>query len=532
LYLIYEREHLINFPLDSIVKQMPPHAVKDLKPAVSPDALQILTRISRFLVDEGISAYLVGGFVRDMLLGRDTADIDIAVAADALATASRAADALGGRYVRLDEKDRVGRVVFTDNDRHIDLTTLQGDIGDDLARRDFTIDAMAFRLDAGIEASFDENGLIDTFHGRDDLRAKTVRAVRDAAFREDPVRLVRAMRIAGELGFDIDAATEELMRRDAALVAGAAGERVREELLRLLALPGAGRRLARLGEMGLLTALVPELAPTRGVEQPVVHVWDVYEHSVQTVAALEFVLREADWDHADPDLLAVVSWSDRLRHHFDREISHGSTRRTLLKLAALLHDIAKPQTKATDSEGRTRFLGHPQEGAAIAAAVLERLRFSNREIQLVELLIRYHLRPTQMSQEGVPTRRAIYRYFRDLGEAGIELLFLSLADHLATRGRTLDMEQWRQHAALAAYVLEKRFAAEIPTAPPRLIDGNDIITTFGLEPGPRIGELLEAVREARAAGEITERQQALDLVKDLLDNPASIARGRTPRGEE
>lgn len=493
---------------------MPFFTVEDL-PAVSPDALQILTRTGRFLAGENIPAYLVGGFVRDMLLGRDTADIDIAVAADALATARRAADALDGRYVPLDEKNRVGRVVFTHTERHIDFTTLQGDIEEDLARRDFTIDAMAFELEKALDASLDEDSLIDPFHGREDLRSKSLRAVGGTVFRDDPVRLLRAMRLAGELGFSIEAETEALMRRDAALIAGAAGERVREELLRLLAPPGADRRLAYLAELGLLTALVPELAPAMGVEQPYVHVWDVFEHSIQTVAAVEFILREADWAYVGPDVLAMVPWSDGLRHHFEREVSTGSTRRVLLKLAALLHDIAKPQTKATDSTGRTRFLGHPQEGAGLATDILERLRFSKREIQLVELLVRYHLRPTQMSQEGLPTRRAIYRYFRDTGDAGIDILFLSLADHLATRARTLDPEQWRQHTAMTAYVLENRFE-ETPAAPPRLIDGNDIMQAFSLGPGPKIGELLEAVREARAAGEINERQQALELIRELL----------------
>jgi poly(A) polymerase len=496
--------------------------VKDLKPSVSPGALKIINRTSRFLSEEGIQAYLVGGLVRDMLLERETADIDIAVAAGALDTASRVAAALGGKYVRIEE--RLGRVVFSGSDLHIDFTALEEDIEADLARRDFTINAMAFELDGAVAAGFDEVDLIDPFSGREDLGLRKLRSVRETVFRDDPLRLLRAMRLAGELDFSLEIDTEELLRRDAALITGVAGERVREELLRLLAPPGAAPRLAYLGELGLLTALVPELAPARGVDQPVVHVWDVYEHSLQTVAATEFILREGDWEHAGADVLAMVPWSDRLSRHFDREVSSGSNRRTLLKLAALLHDIAKPQTKATDDTGRTRFLGHPQQGAAIAAGIMERLRFSNREIQLVALLVKYHLRPTQMSQADLPTRRAIYRYFRDTGDAGIDLLYLCLADHLATRARTLDREQWRQHTAMTAYVLENRFAAEAPSAPPRLIDGNDIMTAFGLGPGPKIGELLEAVHEARAAGEISERQQALDYVRGLLFTPGKAGR--------
>jgi poly(A) polymerase len=223
----------------------------------------------------------------------------------------------------------------------------------------------------------------------------------------------------------------------------------------------------------------------------------------------------ADWEFAGEDIISLVPWSDRLSRHFDREISSGSTGRTMLKLAALLHDIAKPQTRTMD-DGRARFLGHPEEGAAIAAAIMERLRFSNREIQLVELLIKYHLRPTQMSNEDLPTKRAIYRFFRDTGEAGIDLLFLCLADHLATRAASLDLLQWQEHTGMTEYVLEKHFNEVSLTAPPKIIDGRDVMQSLGLSPGPIVGELLEALREARAAGEIATRAQAVKYLKRLF----------------
>jgi poly(A) polymerase len=189
----------------------------------------------------------------------------------------------------------------------------------------------------------------------------------------------------------------------------------------------------------------------------------------------------------------------------------------MLKLAALFHDIAKPQTRTLDDDGRARFLGHPQEGAATAAAILERLRFSNREIQLVELLVKYHLRPTQMSHEGIPTHRAIYRYFRDTGEAGIDTMFLSLADHLATRGPDLDIGSWREHCGMTAYVLCQHQQEQPTTRPPRLIDGHDLINMFGMKPGPEIGNLLETLREAQAAGELATREEALSYAKRILD---------------
>ncbi len=497
--------------------------MEDLKLFVKPEASRILTNISQLLAEEGIQSYLVGGFVRDMLLGRDTADIDIAVAADALAIAPGVAAALGGRYIPLDEENGVGRVILFNKGTapakrswELDFTTLKGEIKRDLAQRDFTIDAIAIELNTGDEVILSADRLIDPFNGRDDLRRRVVRVVSETAFKSDAARLIRAVRLAAELSFSIDSETETLIRRYSQLVAGVAGERLREELLRLLSLPRAGQSLAYLEELELLTALIPELIPAKGVSQPTVHVWDVFDHSIQTVSAVESLLREGTWEHASEEILVSVPWSARLSQHFDQEISSGSTRRSLLKLAALLHDIAKPQTRTIDEDGRARFLGHPQEGAATAAAILERLRFSTRETKLVELMVRHHLRPTQMSQEGLPSRRAIYRYFRDTDEAGIDILFLCLADHLATRGSYLDLAQWQEHAQMVEYVLTRHFGEESLSAPPKLIDGHDVIKIFGLSPGPRVGELLEALHEAQAAGEVTTREEALGCIKDLL----------------
>jgi poly(A) polymerase len=484
------------------------------KIVIGPEASRLLTQISHFLASKDIPAFIVGGLVRDMLLGRDTADIDIAVDADAPAVAREAAACLGGAYVELDDVNRIGRVVLPENKWQVDFTTLQGDITQDLARRDFTIDAMAAALDKSLK-TITVNDIIDPFNGRQDLDRRLIRAVSDSVFTSDPARLMRAARLAAELGFDIEEGTEKLIVNNSHLVTGVAGERIREELLRLLALPGAAGRLFYLDRLGLLTALFPELEPARGVEQPKLHVWDVFDHSIQTVAAVEFVLRESGCDFAGEDALAAVPWSDKLRRHFDREISRGSTGRTMLKLAALLHDIAKPQTRTVDGE-RTRFLGHPDQGAAAAAAIMTRLRFSKREIQLVALLIKYHLRPTQMSHEGLPTARAVYRFFRDTGEVGIDLLYLCLADHLAARGNTLDMAGWREHTRETEYVLSRYPAAENQAAPGNIFNGNDVMQSLKLKPGPAVGELLEALREARAAGEIATRAQALKYLKRLF----------------
>jgi poly(A) polymerase len=491
-----------------------------MKLSIDSGALSLLIAVNKLLAEQGVKSYLVGGFVRDVPLGRETADIDIAVAADGVEIAQKIAVALGGSFVLLDKVNRVGRVVVTDKEAasgrwELDFSTFQGSIEDDLARRDFTIDAMAVDLKEMSKDCADVH-LVDPFDGWADLKQGVIRAVAETVFQFDAVRLLRAVRLAAELGFRLDSQTEALIRGNCHLIADVAGERVREELLRLLAAPHSERFLPYLDDLGLVTAIIPELAETKGVEQPKEHFWEVFDHSIETVVAVDFLLHEGSWKYANDKVLAIVPWSELLAQHFAQEVSRVSTRRSLLKLAALLHDVAKPQAKATSEDGRMRFLGHAKLGAAMTVAILERLRFSSREIKLAEIIVREHLRPGQMSQGGLPTHRAIYRYFRDTGEAGIDILFLSLADHLATRGPGLNLTGFKEHARLVEYVLSQHFEQEKLVIAPKLVDGYDIINVFGLSPGPKVGQLLEVIREAQASGEIATRDEALAFIRERL----------------
>ncbi len=480
------------------------------------DLLGLLTKVSAIATEHNCPAYVVGGFVRDWLLERETRDVDIAVGGDALSMAQDVAKAIDGRYVLLDEANSVARVVVTGDDEpwHLDFAAFSGNIRDDLARRDFTIDAMAVELQGLLSSS---SQILDPFSGQTDLKKKLVRAVRHTVFVEDAARLLRGVRLAAELGFKVEPQTETLIRQNCQLTRLVSGERLREELVRMLALPGSADLVSYLDELGLLTQLIPELEGLKGVEQPKEHYWDVFDHSVETVAAVEFLLREAPWKHGKDDLLAVTPWSEEISRHFDEEVSSGSKRRLLLKLGGLLHDIAKPATKTIDETGRTRFFGHTKEGAAMSVAILARLRFSNREIRLVENLVYHHLRPVQMANDDLPTSRAIYRYFRDTEDAGVDVLFLALADYLATNGPRLDVEEWQEHNRLISYILAEHLKQEAEVLPVKLIDGNDLMSIFSLKPGRLIGELLAEVREAQATGELGTREEAIELVRRELE---------------
>jgi poly(A) polymerase len=507
-----------------------------------------LAKIAHLLNIRKKQGYIVGGFIRDWLLGRKTNDIDIAVNDDAITIAREVAGEIGGKFILLDDVNDIARVVMVEGEQpektsqsreshrgewHFDFSPFIGDIETDLARRDFTINAMALELSQFVTAitstkkSSRESKappaekrlflkIIDPFSGKEDLRDKIVRRVSEQIFETDAARLLRAVRLAAELDFTIEPDTESLIRRYSRTITEVPGERIREELLRLLTIHRAAYYLRYLDTLGLLLALIPELADSKGVEQPTVHFWDVFDHSVQTVAAIEFLIRESEWEYGNDDMLSTAPWSDMIDRHLSQEVSSGSNQRVLLKLAGLLHDIAKPMTKSIDDTGRARFLGHTKQGAAMAANILERLRFSNREIKIVESLVYHHLRPVQMTNEEFPTQRAIYRYFRDTGETGIDILLLALADYLASRGPLASIEEWKKHCQLIQYILAEHDRQQTKILPVKLIHGHDIMDTFGLAPGPLVGKLLDVVNEAYASGELSTREEALALIRREL----------------
>lgn len=481
-----------------------------------PEAASLLAKLRELLPHSGIDCYVVGGFVRDGLMGRTNNDIDIVVAGNATETASDVAGAFGARMVPLDEVNQVARVVLPRAEAHwhLDFATPRGSIEEDLGCRDFTINAIAVSL-ADIKPGWSQIRIIDPLSGVRDLRSRTVRAASEAAFQQDAARLLRAVRLAAVLDFSIDPGTEALVRRDASLVDTVAAERLRDELCQIFETGRAYPSVRHLARLGLLERLMPELAQAKGVAQPPEHFWDVFEHSLETVGALELLLRERDGEKAE-DVLAPVPWTADLAQHFAEEVATGRTRRALLKLAGLLHDIGKPATRTVEQDGRMRFLEHARQGADMAAGLMERLRFSNREMKVVQLMIEHHMRPGYLAGEEMPSRRAIYRYFRDTAGEGLATLFLGLADHLAARGPTLDLAEWRRHAEIAEYILSKWFQEQAVVVPPKLIDGHTLMDRLGLSPGPQIGELLEMVREAQAAGELHTSDEALDFVAKRL----------------
>ncbi len=288
----------------------------------------------------------------------------------------------------------------------------------------------------------------------------------------------------------------------------------------------AARHLQTLDDLGLLAQILPELTMTKGVEQSPPHEWDVWPHTKMTVKAVEGVVAALVGKGGTVGELDVPGWAwgdlvkrlgslqPDLETHLGQVVSDVRDRHFALKLSALLHDVGKPQTRSLGDDGRIHFYNHEVVGAEVAAERLRALRFSGDEITLVHTVVLHHLRPGHLARaKKGPTRRAIYRYFRATGSAGVEVALLSLADMLATWGPTLPSPRWLRRLDIVATLLTAYFDRWESVAPPPLINGHQLMETLALGPGPEVGRLLEAVREAQAAGEVTSEEEALALAK-------------------
>jgi poly(A) polymerase len=445
--------------------------------------------------------WLVGGAVRDRLLGRPTADFDVAVRDDTEGLARRLGRAAGGHAFALSEGFGAWRVVAHDRGWQVDLLPLVGGtIEADLAQRDFTVNAIAEPLQG--------SGYIDPFGGREDLRLGRLRMVSENAFRNDPLRTLRLVRLACELDFEVEAGTASGARAGAAGLASVAEERIFMELKRIVAGDRAPRGMDLLDSLAATDVVLPELSRLRDVEQSRFHHLDVREHT-------RLVLAETIELERDPARY-FGDQAEALSRFLAEPLANELTRGQALRFGALLHDVAKPQTRGVTAEGRVTFMGHDVAGAEVAGAVLGRLRASQRLTVYVAALVRHHLRLGFLVHEMPLSRRAIYRYLRACDPVQVDVTVLSVADRLATRGDGSEPAIER-HLALARQMLGEALAwhAARPAPPVR---GVDLARALSVRPGPDVGWMLEQLEEASFAGEIHSREEAIERARELMSS--------------
>jgi putative nucleotidyltransferase with HDIG domain len=449
----------------------------------------------------GEAAWLVGGAVRDALLGRATADLDIALVGDPRPAAQRLARTT--RAARFPLSDAFGgwRVVAHDHAWNVDLLPLRGgSIEADLASRDFTVNAMAEPVGGG--------ELLDPHGGRDDLTARRLRVVGPGALADDPLRTLRAVRLAVELDLEIEPDTGEQVAAHAGELDGVAPERTFAELKRIVAAPEVRRGVALMDEHGLTAVVLPEVDALRGVEQNVFHHADVHDHTLEVLDAVVAIA-------ADPAAAGLGPVAGAVAALLAEPLADGLTRGEAMRFAALLHDAAKPQTRGHRPDGRVTFVGHDSEGAELAIAVLRRLRASQKLAEYVAALTRHHLRLGFLVHERPLSRRQAWRYLRATEPVAADVTILTVADRLATRGRNAE-PAITAHLGLANEMLALAFAERAAAPEPPLLRGDELLRELDVPPGPRVGELLAQLAEDRYAGEIATREDALRRARELL----------------
>ena len=453
----------------------------------------------RRALDGAEDVWIVGGAVRDAVLGGEVRDLDLAVAGDPKPIADVIAAELGDHAFELSAEFRTWRVVSHRHGWQVDLTALRGgSIEADLGERDFTIGAVAVPLGEG-EA-------IDPYSGLSDLDARLLRVVSERSFLEDPLRLLRAPRLAAQLDLEIDPETARLAREFASRAADPAGERQLAELRQLMGGPDPLRGLRLLGELQLTPEVLPEVAELQGVEQGPNHHLDVHDH---TIAVLEHTLEvERGLDRFAGERAAEVEAL------LDEPLADEVSRRTALRFGALFHDIAKPQTRA-ERDGFVGFRGHDQVGAEVIAGICKRLRTSRRLSQHLQALTLHHLRLGFLIPEMPLPPRRVHAYLRATEPVAVDVTLLTVADRLSARGKgpIASPEMVAAHLQLAREMIAAALDWRREGPPQPLLRGDELAAELGIEPGPELGSALAELEAAQYAGEITDRRGALQHLR-------------------
>ncbi len=460
-----------------------------------------LARARAALADR--SVWLVGGAVRDRLLGRSTTrqDLDLVVAGDVEAAARALATATRAAVFPLSEAFGAWRVVSTREGWQADLAPLLGErIEQDLAQRDFTVNAIAEPL-AGGEP-------IDPTGGRADLAARRLRMVSAQAFAADPLRVLRVARFACELGFVPEQETVSAAAGAAAGLADVAPERVFAELKRIVASPDPVAGLEWGERCGALAVVLPELGALAGIEQNHYHHLDVHDHTLAVLAEAVALQRDPADAVGEEHAAAVAAL---LAEPLADELTRGDA----LRFGALLHDVAKPQTRGVTPEGRITFFGHDRAGAEIARDVLARLHASEKLRAHVAALARHHLRAGFLVHERPLPPRAVYGYLKACEPVAADVTLLSVADRLATRGRKAP-EAIAKHLELVRELIGPALAWHAGGAPRPPIRGDELADALGIARGPQLGELLAELEAAAYCGEIATREQAIAHARSQL----------------
>lgn len=467
---------------------------------------------------------IVGGLLRDLLWDQTTSantplkspwDMDLVVPPGV--SAFRLAEALAhhtnGHLVPLDPSMGIYRVILSPQDGEtsdtVDVCDCVGkSFQEDLRRRDFTLNAMGLVLTSTTPGADLSASWLDPLGGANDMANHHLRLISETNLTDDPLRLLRAFRFQAWLGpqATLDPALKTALHRHAALIQHPAGERVHVELLKLLSQPHAHPAMAAMAESGVLEALFPDLTAMRQVPPNTHHHLWLWDHTLE-------LLRQSD--------LLFPTLPEAYQQHLCEPVTPFANRLALVRLAALFHDVGKPETWVIQENNRHTFYGHDRVSAEMFEAVARhRLKLGGTILKQVSTLIRWHLYPCQITPNSTP--KAIARYLRRLDGLSVDLAFLGMIDTASTCGPARPPEVLTHDLQNLRWLMDEWHRQRTTLKTPPLLDGNQIMALLALPPGPHIGKLLKALKEAQLSGEITTPDEGVHWLRLHVKNPSTL----------
>ena len=467
----------------------------------------ILRPVYNFAKSKKVKLYLVGGALRDLILNRkkNNPDFDFCLIRGSINFGRKLAKQLRAGFVVLDEEHAACRLVKKIEGKvyTFDFTDFRAKtLGKDLLHRDFTINSMAVEL-KDVFSGQDLNALIiDPYSGREDLKRKIIRVCGKNSFKEDPLRILRAFSFSCMLKFNLDKETLCLAKKEKHLISTVSSERIREELFKIFDSLTAHTSLAILDKLKILEIIFPEIKPMRRIGQGPYHHLDVWQHTLETLNQFELLLH-----YFKQDL--------EISQYMDEELSSLRKRSSLIKLACILHDVGKPKSLRRE-KGKIIFHGHERIGLGLTRVISRRLKLANDETRSLERIVLWHLRPGYLANNGRPTERAIFRYFRDTGNDALAVLLLSLADQRATKGPLTTAVSRLRHEKTVKSLIRRLLKQKNEKKLVRFLNGNEIMRKFKLPPSPLIGQVLGDLEEAQAIGKVKNKKEALKLAASII----------------
>lgn len=455
---------------------------------------EILNNISSFFPNQ---VYLVGGSVRDYLLGKSTFDRDlIVVDEDARTFSLKVADFFGATFIPLDEVNKIYRIVLPDKENYLDITNpVENSLEKDIKRRDLTINAIA--------ADIKNGEVIDLCGGIQDLENKILKGVRDENFEDDPLRILRAFRFYSLLGFELDESIISVVNKYRNLVLKPAKERIEYELMKLFCGKFAHKALLKMDECGILDKFFPFVDELKQVPPNLHHHLDLFHHSVETVCQVQILYENS---------------SAEVRCHLDRVDFGGFSRLAHLKLACFIHDIGKFSTWTIEEDtGRHRFIKHDDAGAKLAKPFLRAMCFSNKQIEYLTLLIKKHMYPTAVVSSPELSEKVMMRFVRKMEDNAIDNILIAQADRLSARGPEITQEVVDENISALNSLLSFYLTAVETLKPlPKLLDGKEVMQILNIEPSRKLGEVMKSLHEAQISGDVVTKEDAVTYIKTLL----------------